>query len=203
MHFRDIIYQLLIRNNTVILWRLASQNVFIWLINLRWWPSFKNFANIDLRGKDQTPWNHESFCPEKFLQLRSTNYQRRRKIVSRYASINFVCNYYILYNQKGKVYLRHSKYLILSFALESGLSITKSPLLTHLTFHGHKNSFFLVPDLIFIWLLLTALEPFSPKILKKKMQIEATEVFWNLWFFCHKRILIFTITYFREDDITF
>ena len=96
--------------------------------------------------------------------------------VSRYASTNFVCNYYFLYNQKGKVYLRRSKYFILPFVLESGLSITKSPQLPHLTFHGHKNSFFLVPDLIFIWSPLTTLEPFFSEN-PKKMQIDATEVF--------------------------
>ena len=127
LHFRDIIYRLLIRNNTEILLKINPWNIFIWLINLRWWPSFRNFTIINLRGKDQTPWNHESFCPKKFLQLRSTNYQTRKKIVSRYASIKFVCNYYFLYNQKGKVYLRRSKYLILPFVLESGLSISKSP----------------------------------------------------------------------------
>ena len=175
--------------------KINPPNFFIWLINLRWWPSFRNFAIINLRGKDQIPWNHESFCPQTFLKLRSTNYQTRRKIVSRYASINFVCNYYFLYNQKGKVYLRSSKYLILPFVLESGLSITKSPQLPHLTFHGHKNSFFSVPDLIFIWSPLTTLETFFSENLKK-MQIEATEVFWNLRFFCNKRVLIFTITYF-------
>ena len=121
--------------------KINPQNFFIWLINLRWWPSLSNFTIINLRGKDQTPWNHESFCPPKILQLRSTNYQTR-KIVSRYVSINFVCNYYSLYNQKGKVYLRRSKYLILPFVLESGLSITKSLQLPHLTFHGHKNFLF-------------------------------------------------------------
>ena len=122
--------------------KINPRNFFIWLINLRWWPSFRNLSNITLCGKDQTPWNHKIFCPKKFLQLRSTNYQTRRKIVSRYASINSVCNYYFLYNQKGKFYLRRSKYLILPFLLESGLSITKSPQLPHLTFHGHKHSFF-------------------------------------------------------------
>ena len=121
--------------------KINPRNFFIWLINLCWWPSFRNFAIINLRRKDQTPWNHESFCPQKFLQLRSTNYQTRRKILSRFASINFVCNYYFLYNRKGKVYIRRSKYLILLFVLESGLSITKSPQLPHVTFHGHKNSF--------------------------------------------------------------
>ena len=140
--------------------KISPQNFFIWLINLHWAPSFRNFAITNLRGKDQTPWNHESFCPQKYLQLRSTNYQTRRKIVLRYGSINFVCNYYFLFNQKGKVYLRCSKYLILPFVLQSGLSITKSPQLPHLTFHGHKNSLFLVPDLIFIWSPLTTLEPF-------------------------------------------
>ena len=164
---------------------------------MHWWPSFRNFVITNLRGKDQIPWNHESFCPQKYLQLRSTNYQTRRKIVSRYASINFVCNYYFLYNQKGKAYLRGSKYLILLFALESGLSITKSPQLPHLTFHGHKNSFFLVPDLIFIWSPLTTLEPFFSENPWKKMQIKATEVFWNLRFFCYKKVLIVAITYFR------
>ena len=151
---------------------------------------------INLRGSDHTLWNHGSFCPQKFLQLKSTNYQTRRKILSRYASINFVCNYYFLNNQKGKVYLRHSKYFILPFVLESGLSITKSPHLPHLTFHGHKNSFFLVKNLIFIWSPLTTLKPFFFET-PKKMQIEATEVFWNVRFFCHKSILIFTITYFH------
>ena len=175
--------------------KINPPNFFIWLINLRWWPTFRNFAIINLRGKDQIPWNHESFCPQKFLKLRSTNYQIRRKIVSRYASINIFCNYFFLYNQKGKFYLRSSKYLILPFVLESGLSITKSPQLPHLTFHGHKNSFFSVPDLIFIWSPLTTLETFFSENLLK-MQIEATEVFWNLRFFCNKRVLIFTITYF-------
>ena len=127
--------------------KINPQNFFIWLITLRWWPSFRNFAIINLRGK--------------FLQLRSTSYQTRTKIVSRYASINFACNYYFLYNQKGKVYLRRSKYLILPFVLESGLSGTKYPQLPHLTFHGYKNSFILVPDLIFIWSPLTTLETFS------------------------------------------
>ena len=159
MHFRDIIYRLLIRNNTEILWRLTPEIFFVSLINLCWWPSFRNVAIINLRGKDQTPWNHESFCPQKFLQLRSTNYQTRRIIVSR-----FVCNYYFLYNQKGKVHLWRSKYLILPFVLESGLSINKSPQLPHLTFHAHKNSLFLVPDLIFIWSPLTTLEHRSSEI---------------------------------------
>ena len=185
----------MIINNTEILWRLTPKIFFIWLINLRWWPSFRNFAIINLRGKDRTPWNHESLCPQKFLQLKSTNYQTRRKIVWRYASINFVSNYYFLYNQK--VYLQRSKYLILPFVLESGLSITKSPQLPHLTFYGHKNSFLLVPDLIFIWSPLTKLEAFFSENPKKKMQIKATDVFWNFRFFCHKRVLIFTITYFR------
>ena len=126
--------------------KINHKHFFIWLIALRWWPSFRNFAIINLRGK--------------FLQLRSKSYQTRTKIVSRYASINFVCNYYFLYNQKGKVYLRRSKYLILPFVLESGLSITKSPQLPHLTLHGYKNSFVLVPDLIFIWSPLTRLETF-------------------------------------------
>ena len=181
---------------------ISPRNFFIWLINLRWSPSFRNFAIINLRGKDQTPWNHKSFCPQRFLQLRSTNFQTRRKIVSRYGSINFVWNYYFLYNQKGKVYLRRSKYLILPFVLDSRFSITKSPQLPHLTFYGHKRYFFLVPDLIFIWSLLTTLEPFFSEN-SKKMQIEATKVFWNLRFFCHKRVLIFTITYFCEDESTF
>ena len=86
-------------------------------------------------------------------------------------------NYHFLYNQKGKVYLQRSKYLILPFVLESGLSITKSPQLPHLTFYGHKNSFLLVPDLIFIWSPLTKLEAFFSENPKKKMQIEATDVF--------------------------
>ena len=105
--------------------KINPQIFFIWLLNLHWWPSFINLAIINYSGKDQTPWNHKSFCLQKFLQLMSTNYQTRKKIVLRYASINFVCNYYFLYNQKGKVYLRCSKYLILPFVLESGLSITK------------------------------------------------------------------------------
>ena len=121
--------------------KINPQNFFIWLINLHWWPSFRNFAIINLRGKDQTPWNHESFSPQKFLQLRSTNYETRSKIVSRYASINCVCNDYFLCNQKGKVYLRRLKYLILPFVLQSGLSIITSPQLPHLTFHGQKNFF--------------------------------------------------------------
>ena len=162
----------MIINTTEILWRLTPKIFFIWLINLRWWPSFRKFAIINLRGKDRTPWNHESLCPQKFLQLRSTNYQTRRKIVWRYASINFVSNYYFLYNQK--VYLQRSKYLILPFVLESGLSITKSPQLPHLTFHGHKNSFFLVPDLIFIWSPLTTLEPFFSENPKKNAN-------WSNW----------------------
>ena len=150
--------------------KINPPNFFIWLINLRWWPSFRNFAIINLRGKDRTPWNHESLCPQKFLQLRSTNYQTRRKIVWRYASINFVSNYYFLYNQK--VYLQRSKYLILPFVLESGLSITKSPQLPHLTFYGHKNSFLLVPDLIFIWSPLTKLEAFFSENPKKKCKLK-------------------------------
>ena len=80
--------------------KINPQNFFIWLKNLHWWPPFRNFAIINLRGKDQTPWNHRSFIPQKFLQLRSTNYQTRRKIVSRYASINFVCNYYFYTTKK-------------------------------------------------------------------------------------------------------
>ena len=107
--------------------KINPRHFFIWLINLHWWPSFRNFAIINLSGKDQTPWSHESFCPQRFLQLRSTNYQARRKIVPRYSSINFVCNYYFLCNQKGKDYLRRSKYLTRPFVFESGLSITKSP----------------------------------------------------------------------------
>ena len=177
--------------------KVNPPNFFIWLINLHWWPSFRNFTIKNLCRKDQTLWNCDSFCPQKFLHLRSTNYQTRRKIESRYASINFACNYYFLYNQKGKVHLQCSKYLILPFVLESGLSITKSPQLPHLTFHGHKNSFFLVPDLIFIWSPLTTLEPFFSENPWKKMQIKATEVFWNLRFFCYKKVLIVAITYFR------
>ena len=165
--------------------KINPRNFFVWLINLCWWPSFKNVAIINLRRKDQTPWNHESFCPQEFLQLRSTNYQTRRIIVSR-----FVSNYYFLYNQKGKVYLWRSKYLILPFVLESGLSINKSPQLPHLTFHGHKNSLFLVPDLIFIWSPLTTLEHFFSESPKKKCKLKenvSSEIYGSsvpkgLWF---------------------
>ena len=46
--------------------KINPRHFFIWLINLHWWPSFRNFAIINLSGKDQTPWSHESFCPQRF-----------------------------------------------------------------------------------------------------------------------------------------
>ena len=51
--------------------KINPQNFFIRLINLRWRPFFRNFAIINLRGKNQTPSKRESSCPQKFFQLRS------------------------------------------------------------------------------------------------------------------------------------
>ena len=97
--------------------KINPQNIFIWLINFRWWAAFRNFAIISTRGENQTSWHLENLCHQKFLQLSSTNCQTRRKIVSRYESINFFCNYYFLYNQKEKVYLRRFFLLCLNQAL--------------------------------------------------------------------------------------
>ena len=108
--------------------------------------------------------------PRKFLSPKVSSIEEH-KLSNKKENFVKICKYNFFF-----FYLRRSKYLILPFVLESGFSITKSSQVLRLAFHGHKSSFFLVPDLIFTWPPPTTLELFFSEN-PKKIQIEATEVF--------------------------
>ena len=63
---------------------------------------FLKFRYHKLLRKGPSTVKPRKFLSLKVFQLRSTNYQTRKKSVSRYASINFVCNYYFLIQPKRK-----------------------------------------------------------------------------------------------------
>ena len=60
--------------------RISPPNFSIWLINLHWWPSFRNFVITNLRGKDQTPWNHENSAPKSIFNWRAQTIKQEGKL---------------------------------------------------------------------------------------------------------------------------